>query len=1162
MKRMANEVRRWWRGKVRARRLDGLRRTLAIEGMEQRAMFVVGALAPVPPAAPTSASGVVRLGGTSLDSTSPTCSASLLSTGRHLLTAAHCIVQNAKQEITLTDTTAGQFTLSFNGATTWPLPFNASANAIESALEALPNIDNVNVSTGPADNDPSTVDRVWDVEFRGSLAVSPVAAMTINSVPGNPLVGPAPSVAVKRSGAPFVGASRFDLSSGNYTIVNLQTAATVHPQWNGLYLQPDGNEQPGDDIAIIELASIAPQSAQRYGVYTDRDEVGQTFLVTGYGRTGVGATGENAGPPDTANQRRVGVNQFGGVSPTNKMLQSDFDDGTQNQDSLNDGLGLGPQEVAVARGDSGGGALLGLKVAGINSAVDASGLGGFSAFGDVNFFTRVSDFTNNRDPSFDIATILAKPGDIVLDMGVQDAGNDGVDDEILARRIGPNGQTVQLLINGQEVWSGLRSRMLSLTIRGSADDETIRIEQNLGLPVTVSGGPGHDQLFGSSGVETLQGMDGPDRISSGGGADTLDGGDGVDQLVEDVSGKVVLTNSALTVNGVVAKLASFEVATLQGGKGNDEIRVNGFGLNVTVFGGQGNDRLFGDAFANHFFGQAGNDTIDAGGGADIVDGGIGNDRLYGGAGKDTLFGDAGNDLIFGQADDDWLDGGEGNDQLAGEGGDDTLYGQGGADTITGGFFSNQPDLVPDAGDDYLDGGDGNDRLMGDSGAISQPKFATLIGGKDTILGGRGNDLIFGMVGNDKLFGGADQDILVGGAGHDQMDGEAGDDTLNGEAGNDSLAGGEGSDTLGGGEGNDLLVGGTVIGVADPAADKLDGGADNDTLYGDSVTFEPLVIDVLVGGADTLQGGLGNDLLFGQAGADFIGGGEGDDVIDTGAGADIANGDAGSDTLHGGEDDDLLAGGPGNDHVDGDAGNDLLVGDRFSNTKSVIAEAGHDTLDGGEGNDRLYGDSFALGAPTAYGTTGGGDTLAGGDGDDFLAGQSGDDRLDGGEDDDTLEGWNGDDFARGGEGDDVIRGGAGDDVLTGDGGLDSLEGGLGRDVLIGGRQADRLSGGADEDLLVSGIVMFPLDPAILPALLSAVHAEWTSPRTYAERVANIKGIDNPTFNARFNGDLFLIKGNTVIDDDAADVVLGESGKDWLIFDDVLDTQDGAPGEQLN
>jgi Ca2+-binding RTX toxin-like protein len=93
-----------------------------------------------------------------------------------------------------------------------------------------------------------------------------------------------------------------------------------------------------------------------------------------------------------------------------------------------------------------------------------------------------------------------------------------------------------------------------------------------------------------------------------------------------------------------------------------------------VDGGDGDDRLFG---------EAGFDEIDRGRGDDLVDlgedaptpedevystalGGEGDDHLVGGGGQERLFGGPGNDL---------LEGGDGTDYLFGEDGDDSVHGE-------------------------------------------------------------------------------------------------------------------------------------------------------------------------------------------------------------------------------------------------------------------------------------------------------------------------------------------------------------------------------------------------------------------------------------------------------------------------------------------------------
>ncbi len=146
---------------------------------------------------------------------------------------------------------------------------------------------------------------------------------------------------------------------------------------------------------------------------------------------------------------------------------------------------------------------------------------------------------------------------------------------------------------------------------------------------------------------------------------------------------------------------------------------------------------------------------------------------------------------------------------------------------------------------------------------------------------------------------------------------------------------------------------------------------------------------------------------------------------------------------------------------------------------------------------------------------------------------------------------------GGDGDDRLKGGDGDDVLLGGDGDDLLVGGGGRDLLVGGRGADRIVGNADDDVLVAGSTAFDR----VDSALAAIVAEWTSARSYAQRVANLRGeTASGAFAARANGEVFLAvdggfgRAVTVFDDGDADLLTGASGQDWFLFN--VDGDDDA------
>lgn len=86
------------------------------------------------------------------------------------------------------------------------------------------------------------------------------------------------------------------------------------------------------------------------------------------------------------------------------------------------------------------------------------------------------------------------------------------------------------------------------------------------------------------------------------------------------------------------------------------------GLEATIAGTDGSDRLQGTDEGDVMVGGDGDDSLSGGGGVDLICGGEGDDLLDGGDGKDALIGNAG---------DDSLDGGDGTDVgIAGDG-DDT-----------------------------------------------------------------------------------------------------------------------------------------------------------------------------------------------------------------------------------------------------------------------------------------------------------------------------------------------------------------------------------------------------------------------------------------------------------------------------------------------------------
>ncbi len=341
------------------------------------------------------------------------------------------------------------------------------------------------------------------------------------------------------------------------------------------------------------------------------------------------------------------------------------------------------------------------------------------------------------------------------------------------------------------------------------------------------------------------------------------------------------------------------------------------------------------------YGLGGNDTL-TGGSKSIL-----GDELYGGDGNDLLYGLDGTDQLWGGDDNDTLYGGKGRDRLWGEDGDDILSGGEDNDNLYGG-----------AGNDHLNGGTGQDAMGGGQGDdtyyvdhVGDRVIESANAGKDTVVSyidyilpshvedlqlrdaaknGTGNDL------NNRIIGNNNQNDLSGGDGNDALLGYGGNDTLIGGEGADGLNGGTGNDYMVGGKGDDTYV---VDSVNDQVIELANEGYDTVVAHVDhqmSAHVEFLQL------RDTAQKGIGNNLsnrIYGNSVDNYIEGHDGNDVI------------------KGYDGDDTLMGGVGTDSLVGHAGNDTLIGgadgDNFTLTSPL---SGIDTF---QDFDAQAGDKILL-----------------------------------------------------------------------------------------------------------------------------------------------------------------------------------------------------------
>lgn len=546
------------------------------------------------------------------------------------------------------------------------------------------------------------------------------------------------------------------------------------------------------------------------------------------------------------------------------------------------------------------------------------------------------------------------------------------------------------------------------------------------------GDEGNDYLYGYTGNDTYRYSlgDGSDKVyekSGAGGFDVVEfdssitpndvtyvrSGNHLEIHISD-GGKLTVQNMYYSTpreieevrftNGTVHTKAdiSIFISNIGGTAGNDTLY--GFdGVNLTMVGLEGDDRLYG---------RNGDDLIQGNDGADILDGGQGEDIISGGLGNDNLLGDAGNDILLGDV---------GNDDLKGDAGNDMLTGGTGSDSLRGG-----------SGDDvyFFSMGDGVDTIYESSNSVTDTViFDATITVADVDYSRVGNNMVLTIgTGGDSVsihnwfYGTAPQIIeefrFADGTIHTANDavafaytqnGTSGDDTLNGVSGapdvlngldgNDTLNGADGDDTLNGGNGNDILNGMT-------GDDILDGGAGN----------------------DTLKGYLGNDTYHFSSGF-------GVDTIDDISGTDAVIFDSTitvADVSYSRSGDDLVA-------TVGTSGDELNFFNWFhSVTPRVVEEVRFD--DGTIHTPTYIADIVA---------TTGNDTLTGSDIlNDNILGLDGDDIITGGNGDDTLYGNAGNDSLDGGLGIDILNGGAGDDTLIYDNLDSSIDGGIGiEDILI-------------------------------------------------------------------------------------------------------------------
>jgi Ca2+-binding RTX toxin-like protein len=685
-------------------------------------------------------------------------------------------------------------------------------------------------------------------------------------------------------------------------------------------------------------------------------------------------------------------------------------------------------------------------------------------------------------------------------------GNDTLDGGALTDKINNSDFNIAVYSNGaNSVSVDLSTGVASDGFGGS--DKLVNINFVIGSD--------HDDVLTGSNLAQLEGFEG------GAGNDTIDGGEVRDYARQSDNNMVMFLKSD---TGVTVNLQ--EHMAIGEGSGVDTL------LNITMVRGSTHDDSITGSDSDlieSFSGEAGDDTIDGGGGIDFasydfashgvtVDLGAGTASdgevdEFENMGTDTLIniegvrGSAHDDLLMsGGMDFAIFIGNGGNDTIEGDsvywdiveyntskagvkvdlaagtatdglGGTDELHGieevHGSAfnDTIIGSDGSQW--FEGEAGNDSIDGADGVDGVM-----FNRAGSAVVV----NLATGTATD---GDGGTDKLFniesasGTNYADILTGSAADNMLSGRYGNDTLDGGAGNDTLYGDEGNNSMLGGLGDDQLI-------SNGARDTVDGGAGDDEVilalkFEDYTITRPNAIDTVL----TNKGNPDNVITVRGVETFRFGGADGTTMTAAEVQLNIAS--VGPDNLLGTDDNDDLNGGAGNDTMTGLDGDDTYTVD---NALDLIIE----DVDGGDDLVKVAftaAGTFDMAAKAQNvedATVTAAATIAlnviGNALDNKLTGNAAANKLSGGAGDDTLDGGAGNDTMDGGLGDDSYVVDAAGDVVTelANGGWDGVKTTLGTYTLGANVELVQYvgsgnfigTGNADANVLVGGIRNDKLD----------------------------------------------------------------------------------------
>ncbi len=168
-------------------------------------------------------------------------------------------------------------------------------------------------------------------------------------------------------------------------------------------------------------------------------------------------------------------------------------------------------------------------------------------------------------------------------------------------------------------------------------------------------------------------------------------------------------------------------------------------LNPSIFGGDGDDVLYGTIGSAFFEAGKGNNTMYGGKGDTVLVAADGNNSAYGGGGSDLFYLGDGNNTMYG---------GQGiGIYMAGDG-NNTIYGSTDRNLSILGNGNNT--VYTGSGINIVMTGDGNNNIY----ASDDRDYIYTGAGNDTIYAGQGNDVISSGIGNDTVHIGSGTNLLI------------------------------------------------------------------------------------------------------------------------------------------------------------------------------------------------------------------------------------------------------------------------------------------------------------------------------------------------------------------------------------------------------------------